>query len=140
MADVKRETADEEWAELKDSLSQWKSQKLKIDGYDISLRLEKVSMLELVIAVYVNGEIRGAWGLRKTDEAKEICRRFFWQRSRYKYSKDTRDMFVELDGKRKAKKDGMFDRVDYWSPYFKSFETLKRTFQDNNDHIEWIND
>lgn len=131
------EMTDELWEELEDSLSLFSTQHLLIDGYKIGLQLRRAKGLKLVIMVFVDGVFKHKW---LHEEGNELRRRFYWKRSKYAVSKKFRDAYVKHLGKRKAKKDGYFDKVNWWMPWFESFRTMKRTLKRNNESIKWLKD
>ncbi len=59
----------DEWAKVKETLS-CMGQKviLKIDGYEVKLRLQQQTVFENCIAVFVNGEISLKWAYTECEE------------------------------------------------------------------------
>ena len=63
----------EEWKQAEEALTHFfHPVELKVDGYDITLILERVSVYQNKIMVYIGGEFRGQW----MAEDCEVRRRF----------------------------------------------------------------
>lgn len=134
MSAKKQPTADE-WRQIDQCLrSLFSEVVLRIDGYEVTLGLSQVSQFENAITVYVNGWLKGAWLVEKTEEA----RRFFPLRMRAANTTRFREEFVKAFGKRAAQKHGLFSKVGYYGAYWKSFRSLKRHLIANNDSIEIV--
>ncbi len=107
-----------------------------IDGYKVTLLRIAVNPYKREIAVYVNGKIKGEWIMCKTDEAKEICRRFYCPKKvnivkmpKGKVSKAERKSIEELATK--------YNYTSY-DPYWTSFNRLKSHLMKNNKDISLI--
>lgn len=121
---------EQEWDELEESIDQYHNENLVIDGFKITLRIVHVGKLDLAIAVYVNGKIKGAWS--NPDNPAEEARRFWFKSTRKLHSKKQfKTMKKVLDLKEED------NEIHFYKPYFRSFRTLKRTFKRNNEKIEW---
>ncbi len=103
---------------------------LKVDGYriDIQTQLDK---MKLVLAVYVNGEIRLDWG--STD--CEIRRKFYFGEKRTLLSRKQRE---DLKKEKKAIQKAVKEKMEYkvYTPYWNSFRSLKRHLIKNCTSIE----
>lgn len=65
----------DEWLLVKNKLSHpWGLAELMVDGYKLSLRVERAKALKFVIAPYVSGEFKGAWLRGDCEEAKRFLR------------------------------------------------------------------
>jgi len=121
----------EEWEQVKEALgSMYKKVQLEIDGYNITLQLQRISTYKNAIVIYVNGEIKIEW-LSK-DKENEIRKRFIRvsERSLIK-AKDKKNM-----PKRLLKEYDMTYKT--YLPYWVSFGGLKRHLIKNNERIELI--
>lgn len=128
----------EEWAEAESRMSTpLGSVDMKIDGYDVSLRVVRAGNLKYCIAVYVNGYIKGEWVTKDCD----IRRRFFCKHTKSLLSAKEKK---QLARERKAVREEVLrlynGRLEYYwyEPYFSSFKTLKSHFTKNNTSIEII--
>lgn len=128
----------EEWKDVEISLtSPFGRAKFKIDGYTVDVVVEKESpkSLKYVLAVFVDGAIKGKWLVNDCD----IRRKFFYKCTRSHLSAKYKN---SSEFKRLCKK--MREEIirmstyEYYSPYFKSFRTLKNHFIRNNTSIELI--
>jgi hypothetical protein len=129
---------NEEWAALELKLSHsWGSAKLRVDGFDLAAQVKQDKM-RLVIAVYVNGVMKGVWLTQKTEEATRFCRPCtfaLWSPSAKKkltagLSKSSiKKYFPDLDKK-----------GTYYLPYWLSFSAFRRHLQKFNKSIEMMVD
>lgn len=110
--------------------------RLMIDGYKVTLSRAAINPYKNEIAVYVNDEIKGEWIMCKTDEAKEICRRFYRPKKvnivkmpKVKVSKAERRSIEELAAK--------CNYISY-NLYWTSFNRLKSHLIKNNKDISLI--
>ena len=103
---------------------------LKVDGYNITLWV-MIYKMKMVIAVYVDGHIKGEWLVKDCD-----IRRRFYQRS--KHSLLTAAEKKKLARKSKSVQKEVQERTAYYSfsPYWTSFQSLKRHLIKNNESIE----
>lgn len=103
---------------------------LKVDGYKVTLRVMREKM-KMVIAVYVDGYIKGEWLTADCD----IRRRFYQRR---KHSLLTAADKKKLAKKRKSIQKAVQEQATYYSftPYWNSFRSLKCHFIKNNESIE----
>jgi hypothetical protein len=122
----------EQWDEISRKLqSFWTPVRLLIDGYEITLQLERISVFENAILVWINGQWKGEWVLNDCEER----RRFF------KPTKRRNAFLARLQkslGKRRAAQicKGMSPYFTGYSQCWKSFPALKRHLIANNESID----
>lgn len=104
--------------------------RLKIDGYNVTLQVMRDKM-KMVIAIYVNGYIKGEWLMEDSD-----IRRKFYRCS--KHSLLTAAEKKKLARKSKSVQKEVQERATYYSfsAYWNSFRSLKRHLIKNNESIE----
>ncbi|WP_041720240.1 hypothetical protein [Alkaliphilus metalliredigens] len=125
----------EEWKKVEVKLeSFYTSVKLDCDGYEVTLKLERMGQFKNVIAVYVNGSIKGKWYLEDCEER----RRFFKPTTRSMFSqKDKKEAYKKLSKKLLKEMEERFKYTTY-QPYWTSFKSLKSHLIKNNNVIELI--
>ena len=65
----------DEWLQVKNRLSHpWGSVTLMVDGYTLMLRVEQAKALKFEIMPYVNGEFKGTWMQKDSEEGKRFLR------------------------------------------------------------------
>lgn len=119
----------EQWKQIEDKLCFIGAKvTLKIDGYKVELIVLPENKLKNVIAVYVDGLIKGAWVINDC----EIRRKF--------YFKSARSLLKPKELKKLSKKrqNELKEKYTYYSysPYFNSFKALKSQLIKNNQKIE----
>ena len=63
----------EEWKQAEEALTHFfHPVELKVDGYDITLILERVGVYQNKIMVYIGGEFRGQWMAEDCDERRRF--------------------------------------------------------------------
>lgn len=63
----------EEWKQAEDALTHFfHPVELKVDGYDITLILERVGVYQNKIMVYIGGEFRGQWMAEDCEERRRF--------------------------------------------------------------------
>lgn len=87
---------------LKTLNSQFQMIYLMCDGYEVSLKLERVQNLKLAIGIYVNGWMKGGWLLNPKEHAES---RFFPNRTKSIYSPKKKEEIIKVFGKRRAYKE-----------------------------------
>lgn len=113
--------------------SQYGYCKFLVDAYKVSLQLAKVSPYKNMLAVYVNGKIRGEWLEKKTEE----CTRFYYH---------TTKSMLRSHCKGKKRKEllkvlGMTEeelQLDFYSPFYPSFALFKRQLIARNKDIQLL--
>lgn len=87
----------EEWKQAEEALTHFfHPVELKVDGYDITLILERVSVYQNKIMVYIGGEFRGQW----MAEDCEVRRRFLQEQRHNILSGKQRAEFERLPKRR----------------------------------------
>lgn len=125
----------EEWKQVKEaSESLFRQAKLSVDGYELTIRLERITQYKNAIMIYVNGSFKGKWLLEDCEER----RRFLCPRNRSLLKgKDKEAMLKGLSKKRKAEFESINKFVNYY-PYWTSFNSLKKHLIANNENIELV--
>jgi hypothetical protein len=126
----------DDWSAIEESLSHaYGSAKVRVDGFEVSFQVLQDKM-RLVIAVYVNGWMKGEWLINKTEEATRFCRPCvfaLWSPSSKKKltsglrKSDIKQIFPDLDKK-----------GTYYLSHWLSFGALKRHLIKNNKSIELV--
>ncbi len=123
-----------EWKKVEEELhSLFGSVKLKCDDYMVTIALERYNQFKNVLAVYVNGEIKGSW---YTEDCEER-RRFFQPNMKSILSPKAKTSLKKLPKKMKADFENR-SRYVFYSPYWRSFGSLKTHLIKNNKVIELI--
>ena len=129
----------EEWESVKNALnSLYSTVKLDCDGYELTLRLERLENMKLSITTYINGTFRLEW--MDNNKPCEEQRRFLCKKTkRKKYYNDKLPEWKRLP--KKVQKEIMesctHEYVSYW-PYWKSFSALKKHLIANNREIKLL--
>lgn len=108
--------------------------RLEIDGYMVDLFLLSVSPYKKEIAVYINSAIRVDWALGKTEESKDICRRFYFPHKTCLVRKPKRKLSKKEQAIWNEEKE-KYTYVSYF-PYWNSFRSLKQHLIKNNENIK----
>ena len=126
----------EEWKQAEEALTHFfHPVELKVDGYDITLILERVSVYQNKIMVYIGGEFRGQWMAEDCEE-----RRRFLQEQRHNILSGKQRAEFERLPKRRQKELREKYPMQYscFTPQWSSFRALKRHFCANNQSIELV--
>lgn len=126
----------EEWEKVKTALSKFYSVvRLKVDGYEIGVKLVRISAYKNAIAIYVNGNFKGKWLIEDCEEQ----RRFLPKKQHSLYSKKDKEGWKKLSKKVQKEFEEKYDRkYTVYSPYFTSFGALKKQLITNNESIELV--
>lgn len=121
----------EHWKQAEEMLYSWRIVELLIDGYKVQLQLMQDGTKNRIM-VYVNGTIKWNWVSLDCEE-----RRKFWCESKRPLLKKYEE------GKGLTKKEyerlkAKYPPVVAYSPFFKSFRTLKSQFIKHNTDIEFL--
>lgn len=141
MADVKKHPTKAQFDDVKADLERtYGAQYLLIDDYLISAQTTQSGM-KLVIAVYVNGWIRGEWlwGGKQSELAQmpEISRRFYALRVSSLYSaKEIKEWEGIYRSKAKAKAAGIYQKWCTVRSYFSTAGAFITHIKKHNDSIE----
>ena len=127
-----------DWEKVENKLSYpFGRVKFRIDGHDVVIMVEQEGpkSLKFVLAVYVDGYIKGEW---LTNDC-EIRRKYYCKRTKSLLTKDFRKS-PEFKRMKKNEQEEWIKKYtyEYYSPYFTSFKTLKAHFIKNNDSIELV--
>lgn len=128
----------EQWEEVENELSRpWGTVEMLIDGFKVSLRVERVKSLKYTIMTYVNGQFCGKWMNDDSDEGK----RFFYPKSTFAYDTKHREELIKLyGGKRcpKAKIEEFNKKFIIKMPNWGNVKTMRRHFEKNNQSLELV--
>lgn len=120
----------DEWKRVQEALTSLMNKvELKIDGYDITVCLLRVSAYKNSIALYVNGVFKGKWLMEDCEER----RRFVQMRKR--------SIFTAKDVKglsKKAQKEMLSKKIEYYQNMWTSFGGLRGHLTRNNESIELV--
>jgi hypothetical protein len=127
---------NEEWKEVEEKLkSFYNGVRLKCDGYELSIMLERMGQFKNCLMIYINGELKGEWLLKDCEEQ----RRFFQPVTRscltQELKKELKKMPKKIREEREAKA-----KYTYYKPYWTSFRSLKAHLIKNNNKIELVRD
>lgn len=127
---------NEDWNYVRDNVRLFNYVELLCDGHSVSLKEERLRN-KIVIAVYVDGFIKGSWLSHDCD----IRRKFMRPVTKYAYSKKFRDDMLKIFGKRQYNKNrGKYEaKRTYYLPYWHNINSLIRHLQNNCNSIELIN-
>lgn len=129
----------EDWARIKEMMNYpHGSTSLLIDGFKVEL-CQTLNKKRVVTAVYVDGWIKGEWGLADKDGKLPEQARRFWQLKTKKLVPE-KEMKKMLRGSSKKYKEEMASRNQYQvvSTCWSCFGPLKRHFEANNKDIRVI--
>ena len=130
-----RAITPQDWKEIEEKLrSLFNQVKLMCDGYEITLRLERVSQFENRIRVYVNGFIKGEWFTNDCPERRFLCPRtkqFHSKKELAKWKRIDKDMYKKFAAK---------NTYTYYQDGWTSFRALKSHLIKNNKVIELVID
>jgi hypothetical protein len=126
----------DEWTALGEKLSYaYGSAKIVADGFEVSFQTQQDKM-RLVIAVYVNGWMKGEWLVNKTEEAIKFCRPVTFRLHR------PSDVKKITAGIRKSTIKKLMPDLEkkgmYYTTHWLSFSALKRHLIANNQSITLV--
>lgn len=126
----------EEWKQVEQALQQiFNPVKLKVDGYEVTLILERVSIYQNRIMVYINGEFRGKWLAEDCEER----RRFVQERTHSILTGKQKSAFEKLPKRRQKELREKYPMTySSFTPQWSSFRALKKHFCANNQSIELL--
>lgn len=131
----------EQWADIEESVGRmFTPVNLLCDGYLISTDVQRDKM-KLVVAVYVNGHIRGKdmwFGMESEIEGMgDIARKFHHWIKRKRKAKDLKSLEV-IYGKRECKKRGFYEAHIATVPYFPSAKAFVSHIKKHCESVEEI--
>ena len=121
-----------EWKQAEEMLYNWKIVELLIDGYHVQLQLMQDGT-KLDIVVYVNGKIKWEWVAEDCEERSK-----FWCESHKSLLNKHDKKKMGLTKKEYERLKEKYPPLISYSPYFKSFRTLKSQFIKHNTNIEFL--
>lgn len=124
----------EEWAQVEASMrSPFGCVHLLVDGYGLTLQVRQAKPLKFVIALFVNGWMRGEWGLKDCEER----RRFFRPISASVHTAAQRKELTKGLSKAAIKRymPDLEKKFTYYTSDWPSFAPLKRHLVANNTSI-----
>jgi len=125
--------SNEEWKKVEEKLSGvFGVVELKIDGYKVSVQKVLISETMLAYMVYVNGEFRGSWLIGDCEER----RRFLCRHERCFTSGKTLSNYAKVFGKKSDFYIKAAQKYSWYTPYWRSFSSMKSHFIQNNKSIE----
>jgi hypothetical protein len=124
---------NEDWKKLEEFVNKGGSGKIKIGDDVITIKLGR-HKLKLVYTIFVNGEIKGEWFTEDGDCG--IAEKYYCKKSTNLYSHHKR--IIKSLGKRKAKRMGLLDKMEFIVPTFGSFRTLKSQYKGRHENIELV--
>lgn len=127
----------EQWTQIDNALkSPFGHVVLLVDGYRLTLDVQPYRVRKYVIAVFVNGWMRGEWVTKDCEER----RRFFRPREVFIFKAKARAEFLKRFGKRRFNESGWGKSFICYEPYWNSFAALRRHLIANNESIEVLPD
>lgn len=81
----------EQWAWAEENCTLFSSVKMNVDGKYLLSLTEQRTKNKIVIALYVNGQVKGAWFLCKPDEEPAPELKYFPVKEEYMYKRSTRE-------------------------------------------------
>ncbi|MEI8210137.1 MAG: hypothetical protein WCG16_13080 [Methylococcales bacterium] len=115
---------------------------LNCDGYAVLANIEK-SKMKLVVAVYVNGYIKGTdcFHGKESELATmgEISKRFYCLKKKSFYTAKQKAKMIRIFGKKRYEQDNVFNYFYYTYPYFTTVGSFITHIKKHNASIELIN-
>lgn len=124
---IRKEHWQQVEAELKSSIA---SVRFKLGDDEISVRRVRTSESKTALAVYINGQIKGAeLGLIK--DVPELNQKVWRKRTKAKYSPKHKAQIIKIWGKRAAKKhyEDLEEQYVYFDPTFNTAASVVRQFK-----------
>ncbi len=126
----------EEWKEIEDRLSGfYGTVVLRVDGYKITLQVQRIKVRQYAIMLYVEGVFKGKW----LGEDCEERRRFCCPRTKFLWSRENRRLGKKAKQRLKSINIDMDKKYIWHTPYWTSFKALKAHLLKNNVNIEYTN-
>lgn len=124
----------EQWKEIEEKLKFLHIPvKLKCDGYEVTILLQRISPMKNALAIYINGYMKGEWLSKDCEER----RRFIRSAQKSLLTAKDRKGFKKLSKKFVRE---MEERAKYTAYYthWGSFRSLKKHLIEHNENIELI--
>lgn len=127
----------DQWKTLQSELGQpFGHAELLVDGYKITLEVQRERALKYCIAIFIDGWFRGEWARADCEER----RRFLSERKVSMWTPAQKKKLTAGMGKRAVAK--YFPDLDktasYWLPYWPSVTALRRHLVKANQSIELV--
>lgn len=131
----------EQWADIEERVGRiFTPVNLLCDGFVISTDVQRDKM-KLIVAVYVNGYIRGKdiWTGKESENENmgEIARKFHHWKKLKRNAKELKSLEV-IYGKRECNKRGFYDAYIYTQPYFPSAKAFVSHIKKHCESVEEI--
>ena len=125
-----------EWQAVEEALKSLYGQViLKIDSYEVTLRLDRISTYKNGIMVYVNGKFRVQWIFEDCEER----RRFLRKKERSMITPKQREAYKKMSKRLQKEYKEIYNRkYESYDFYWTSFNSLRRHLIENNESIEVI--
>lgn len=124
----------DEWNQVKEALNSfYHIVKMNADGYDLALKLERMSTYKNAIGIYINGEFHGKWLMDDCEERRRFCQ----SRQRSLLNAKGRAAIKKMSKKQQAEWIAR-STYTYHASHWSSFGSLKRHLIANNQSIELI--
>ncbi|MDO8180177.1 MAG: hypothetical protein Q7T62_18165 [Undibacterium sp.] len=128
----------EQWTQVETELSgSWGHVEMLIDGFKVTLQIERIKSLKYTIVTYVNGQWCGKWTREDSDEGK----RFFCPKASFLLTAKCRADLIKIwGGKRcpKAKLDELNKKYTTRLPHWNNVKSMRRHFEKNNQSLELV--
>lgn len=122
----------EEWSRVRNALTMLNNPiTLKIDGYEVTVALVRVSAMKNAIAIYVNGKFQGKWMVEDCEER----RRFIQKRTKSFF---TPKKLKEMGIPKKEHRGYLKEKYEYYQIHWTSFGGLKAHLIQNDESIELV--
>lgn len=127
----------EDWKRTEDALKSFFSPVcLKVDGYNVTLILERVGTYKNMIMVYIDGKWQGKWLIEGGEERRRFCQK----KTRSLLTAKEKMAIRKLSKKAQKELANEHHNFQYesYSPQWTSFSALKKHLISNNEKIELI--
>lgn len=122
----------EQWQEVEEELKGlFPTVKFRYQEHEVRVTRERKSESQTVLAVYVDGYIRGAWMLPSREGFDPIARQLWRTRTKGVYSPKMIKEIEKIWGKRQAKKrhPDLHGKREYFDPYFVTAASIVRQYR-----------
>ena len=105
-----------------------------IDGYDITVEKRLLDSTRLVYLVFVNGKILGEWIINNSPE----CTKFYCLKTKRVFPERHLKALSKAGFSKKEIAEHKAKVVQFYSPYYGAFSTLKKTLIERNTELAWL--
>lgn len=121
----------EQWQAVEKELAAgWVNVEFQYKGFELAVARQRESESKTVLAVFINGEIKGAWMSLFNDvkDGPEIIKDVWKLTTKAKYKPAMIKDIEKIYGKRRAKKEypDLHSRYEFFMPYFSKASVLVR--------------